>query len=267
MRLWTAAIVCSISWGTLSSNTLADGRAVWLIGSSSINGAFGHVLAKDFAELGFQVTRRGYTSAGLARPDFRDMRELLAHIPISDVRTDILLYFGGNDAQSIWLRPNERLAWASERPWIAWNDVRWETIYEARAKELIDALCIRHARRVVVVAPADVKRPRLQARLPRIRASLRRAAAATMCGQYVSTAGDVNHFSARSHILRTRDGVHMTRTGAQRVWKRVRGQVVALLGAPGDSKPVPNECGPGHFEAEHPVLWSHASVGPALSLQ
>jgi hypothetical protein len=259
--LWIAAIACIVlpAW---RSTAVADGGAVWLIGSSSMNGAFGHVLAKDFAQLGFKVTRRGYTSAGLARPDFRDVRDLIAHIPISNLHTRVLLYFGGNDAQSIWLRPEERKALGAERPWLSWNDERWSAIYEARAKELIDTLCARNAQQVVVVAPADVKRAGLQARLPRIRASLRRATGSTACGRYVSTAGDVNHFSVHSHVLRTRDGVHMTRTGALRVWQRVRDQVVALFSEPHDSKASPNKCGPAILDTEPSIRWSHSALAP-----
>lgn len=199
-----------------------------LVGSSSINGAFGHVLERDIRQLGFRVTRRGYTSAGIARPDFRDVRELIKQERIRARPSVVLLYFGGNDAQSLWLRPEERKRIGQERAWIYWTDKRWASLYEARARELVRDLCARNMRRVGVIAPADVKRTRLQARLARIRSSLRRAAESTSCGRYISTAGDLGRFDLGAP-LRTPDGVHMTRLGAMRVWKRVREQVVSML--------------------------------------
>jgi hypothetical protein len=105
--------------------------------------------------------------------------------------------------------------------------------------ELVRSLCARKAQRVFVVAPADVKRARLQARLPRIRGSLRRAAESTTCGRYVSTAGDTERFD-RGPSLRTPDGVHMTRLGAQRVWARVRAQVLSALSVV--SPPLCSQC-------------------------
>lgn len=233
-----------------------------LVGSSTMNGPFGHLLAKDFSELGFQVTRRGYTSAGLARPDFRDVRELLMQLASENTPTAVVLYFGGNDAQSIWLRPEERAELGVDRPWLSWRDERWDEIYEARAKELVDTLCARDTRRVFVVAPADVKRASLQARLPRIRENLRRAAESTECGHYISTQGDLDHFQRHKHVLRTRDGVHMTRTGAQRVWERVRDEVVALLE---EAQPLTEptttayETAATHDPAERPALDSQGS--------
>lgn len=224
-----------------------------------MNGAFGHLMAKDFEQLGFQVTRRGYTSAGLARPDFRDIRELLAQMPFEKAPAAVLLYFGGNDAQSIWLRPEERTQLGVERPWLSWRDERWDQIYEARVKDLVDSLCARDARHVLVVAPADVKRSSLQARLPRIRASLRRATTSTACGHYVSTKGDTEYFNPRRHVLRTRDGVHMTRTGALRVWQRVRDQVVTLLDKTRGNRSATNTCGPTTSDPERAILWSRGS--------
>jgi hypothetical protein len=192
-----------------------------------MNGPFGHLLANDFARRGFRVERHGYTSAGLARPDFRDVRAILDALTVDETPTTALLYFGGNDAQSIWLRPEERASGRDARPWISWNDIRWESIYESRAREVIEKLCARSVQHVLVVAPVDVRRKQLQARLPRIRRNLRHAAESSSCGHFVATSGDAGRFGPGVH-LRTPDGVHMTRAGAVRVWSRMRNQVVAL---------------------------------------
>lgn len=200
-----------------------------LLGSSSMNGIFGHLIAQDFTQLGFRVTRKGYSAAGLARPDFRDLARILSAFPIQPSDTSVLLYIGGNDAQSLWLRPEERNA-NDSRPWVSWRDARWSAIYERRMIEMIDAACARGARHVFVLPPADVSREHLQARLERVRKLQQQAAAASQCGRYIATMGDRGHFVRRGQPLRATDGVHMNRSGAQRVWARARAQVFALLG-------------------------------------
>jgi len=200
-----------------------------LFGSSSMNGSFGHLIADDFAQLGYRVIRHGYAAAGLARPDFRDLRKTLERLPIDQNTKSVLLYVGGNDAQSLWLHPEERPNGDADVPWVGWNDKRWPAIYTRRATEMIRSVCARGAQHVIVLPPADVTNPRLQERLDRVRSILRRAARATDCGHYVSTSGDAGQFHLVSEPLRAGDGVHMTHIGAVRVWKRVRDAILGLM--------------------------------------
>jgi hypothetical protein len=71
----------------------------------------------------------------------------------------------------------------------------------------------------------------MQRRLDRIRSLQERAARASSCGRFVSTAGDVPSFPADALALRAPDGVHMTRAGAIRVWGRVATTIFNLLRA------------------------------------
>jgi hypothetical protein len=227
-----SAALAIITWRTSDAKALSRKGSMVLFGSSSMNGSLGHLMADDFAELGFRVSRHGYSAAGLARPDFRDMRQTLDQLPIERSATSVVLYIGGNDAQSLWLSPSERISQGSDDQWLTWRDPRWPSVYEARARELISSLCARGAQYAIVLPPADVMSARLQSRLDRVRPALQRAAEATHCGRFVSTRGDAGHFVVDGEPLRAIDGVHMTRSGALRVWKRIRETVLSLVLVP-----------------------------------
>lgn len=171
--------------------------------------------------------RRGYSSAGLSRPDFVDVSRALKAADISPRTRAVVLYFGGNDAQALWLRPRERRAVLE--PWVTWQDERWSRLYMRRARRLIDALCTRGVRSVVVLGPVDVQRTPLQERLERIRALQRAAVRSTRCGHFVAT-GAPRSAATRDvpEALYYDDGVHMTRRGAQLVWARIRARVMRL---------------------------------------
>jgi hypothetical protein len=228
-----AAFCASAILITLASNATSTVRAdrpkgsVLLFGSSSMNGSFGHLIADDLTRLGFQIERRGYAAAGLARPDFRDLHETLAQCRIDRSTAAVVFYVGANDGQSLWLSPEERQE--QESPWVGWHDERWSSIYEARATKLIRSVCARGARNAIVLPPADVPSERLQSRLDRIRPLLQRAARATDCGRFVPTTGDRGRFFIDGEALRSADSVHMTRPGAQRVWERIRNVILALM--------------------------------------
>jgi uncharacterized protein len=200
-----------------------------LFGSSTMNGVFGHLIADDFAELGFDVTRKGISSAGLARPDFKDIPQILGGLPVRKTASSVLLYIGGNDGQSIWLRPDERTM-EDEKPWVFWKDERWPEIYESRMASLLKSLCDRGAQHAFVLPPADVELPRLQTRLERIRKLQQRAVKASSCGRFINTTGDHGRFSLDGQPLRAPDGVHMNRMGATLVWTRIRERVFSHLG-------------------------------------
>jgi hypothetical protein len=206
---------------------VSTGARVVLLGSSSMNGSFGRLVASDLRKLGYGVSRKGYGAAGLSRPDVINLQEKLSLLPI-DPKTDAaLIYLGGNDAQALWLEPQERET--KRQSWIKWNERGWAEVYQRRFKNFIDAMCKRGARTVILLPPVDVVSSRMQRRLQRIRNLQERAAAASTCGKFVSTAGDALRLASSGHPLRLPDGVHMTEVGAARVWRRVAPQVLQLI--------------------------------------
>jgi hypothetical protein len=225
------ASACSIVLALLCLSTAhvsAQSRNRALIfGSSSINGSFGRLVASEFERHGISVIRKGYSAAGLARPDFRDLREFIKKIPLERMTSTVVFYIGGNDAQGIWLRPEERRGNRPSDKWIWFNDDRWSAFYQKRAIKFFQAVCGR-GQRVIVLPPADVRSARLQRRLDRVRHLLKRATQATTCGRFVPTAGDWKYLELAGEPLRTPDGVHMTLAGAVRVWNRVRDAVLGF---------------------------------------
>lgn len=205
----------------------AQGADAVLIGSSSFNQPFGQLLQRELERRGYQVTRKGVDGAGLARPDFRDMNQVLEGLPVGPDTAAVFVYLGVNDAQDVWLYPHERSR--AERSSLHFGSAEWDAAYERRTREFLDHICQRGARRAVVLLPVDVNRPELQRRLERIRALQAHAAAATRCASAVRTAGDEGHFEVNGVPMRLPDGFHMSARGAELVWQRIEPQVLQLL--------------------------------------
>jgi hypothetical protein len=227
--LWVcAACLVSAPTARASHSARSENRpAALIVGSSSIRQSFGRVLAQSLEHLGYRVTREGVTSAGFARPDFRDVNAITEALPISGNTAVVLVYLGLNDGQALWLPAPERRRMG--RRWLAWSDARWSNVYEQRVRRYLTRICARGARRVLVLLPVDVARPRLQRRLNRIRKLQARAAAASSCGAALETAGDWGRFGAPGRERRRRDGFHMTEHGARVIWGRIRKRVLAAL--------------------------------------
>ena len=89
----------------------------------------------------------------------------------------------------------------------------------------VDALCDEGIPRVLWIALVDARRDELQARYEHVRELQRRGVAASACGVYVDTTGDADFLGTReerkTRRLRSRDGVHLTRLGADVVWERI----------------------------------------------
>jgi hypothetical protein len=204
-----------------------------LVGSSSFNQSFGRLIARELERRGYQVARKGVSGAGLARPDFRDMNQVLETLPIGHSTTAVFVYIGVNDAQAVWLHPHERAA--SGLTSVPFGAADWDTVYARRTREFLERICQRGARRAVVLLPVDVDRPDMQRRLERVRELQVQAAAGTSCAVVVSTAGDAGQFDAGGTPKRLPDGFHMSARGAQIVWSRIEPTVVQLLGTLGST--------------------------------
>ena len=231
LRAFAPLLACAVTVGSgvASAAPKTKGHVV-LVGSSSVNDAFGDVVVDALEREGYDVVRRGYPSAGLSRPDFRNMATELSSMRIGPNTDAVMLYLGGNDAQALWLEEKERAKGGDA--WIKWEEKGWSDVYERRVRQLVDGICARGARRVVVLPPADVVSPKMQRRLDRVRSLQQRAASASKCGRAVATTGDEGALAADGARLRDPGGVHMTHTGANRVWDRVSGRVLGFIAKP-----------------------------------
>jgi len=237
IRHWFASIAClgcclladpgrcdEESWHGDAQTSKGDAL---LLGSSSMNHSLGRIIARELSHRGYRVLRKGVSAAGLARPDFRDMNAILEDLPISKRTVAVFVYLGMNDAQSLWLHPNERSA--SGREYLPWGDDRWDDLYWQRAHDFFERICQKGAQRALVLLPVDVKRERLQSRLKRIRALQAEAASDSSCGVALSTTGDVDRFEVNGVSMRRPDGFHMSPKGAQVVWERIQDQALSLV--------------------------------------
>lgn len=208
---------------------------VLLLGSSSMKGILGRTLEVGLERDGHDVFRLGRSSAGLSRPDFFDWDKQLSRVSIDSTTQLAVVYLGVNDAQGIWLRPEERTGPKRRRwQWVVWKDKRWPEVYRQRMRSLIDGLCARGVHDVAVIPPLDVRNDRLQRRLERVRQLQAEAARTSQCGRVVSARRGKGPQRVRAS-LRAKDGVHLTRKGARRVWSRIGERIGAL--AAGDGAP------------------------------
>ncbi len=219
------------------SPSSAKGEVSWaskgdalIVGSSSMNQSLGRIIAGELERRGYRVLRRGVSAAGLARPDFRDMNEIVDELPISADTAAVFVYLGMNDAQGLWLHPSERDLFG--RAYLPWTDARWQRLYVQRAQSFFERICERGAQRTIVLLPVDVKIARLQQRLERIRALQAEAASSSSCAVALTTGGDFGHFEVEGVAMRMRDGFHMSVTGAHTVWRRIQAEALRLIDAP-----------------------------------
>jgi uncharacterized protein len=122
------------------------GTRVLVLGDSMIAGGFGLYLARALGEhRGYDVTRRGKSSSGLARPDFFDWmaeaKRLVGETPYDAT----VVMFGGNDVQGLWMgkgKTSGAAGDAHEGPrkaeWIRWEDEGWSEEYARRVNALAD---------------------------------------------------------------------------------------------------------------------------------
>lgn len=230
-----AAVATSLALAFSGAPASAQGKAketkgkIVLIGSSSMNDAFGILMADSLEKSGYKVERKGYPAAGLSRPDFRDMMKVLPEIPVNKSTDAVLVYIGGNDAQALYLRENERPP--KSDGWIRWEDDRWDEVYTKRVQDFVEGLCKKGAKKVIVLPPVDVEGDKMHKKLERVRQAQIKGANATSCGAAVPTAGDRGKFTVDGERMRAKDGIHMSPAGAARVWKRVEPKIKELIGA------------------------------------
>ena len=207
MRLWLALLAALL----LPSAASGQEREALLLGSSSVNGAVGRTLERELGAWGVHVRRRARSSSGFSRPDFYDWQAQIGSLGALGRYSLIVIYAGGNDAQGLWLRPDERTA--RRQQWLQWSDEeRWREVYSARVRTFVDALCAAGAPRVAVLLPANGGRYLWERRILRVRESQAEGARTSRCGTVVDPG---------AQALDAIDGVHLSWNGASRMWTLV----------------------------------------------
>lgn len=143
---------------------------VLIVGDSMAATDFGRELASELERRAdVEVSRRGRSSSGLARPDFFDWFEEGARL-VKRHRPDlVVVVIGGNDGQD--LRPK------TEGRWVHWRSERWAEAYQARTNAFLDRMASKDRRFVWIELPAMEHR-RLEGKLKTIRAVQAEALAA-----------------------------------------------------------------------------------------
>ena len=135
------------------------GTRVLVIGDSLIAGGFGLYLARALGEEhGYDVTRRGKSSTGLARPDFfdwmKEARRLVGETPFDAS----LVMFGGNDVQGLHMGGDE---------WIRWPEDGWSAEYARRVAALAELLAP-DGQQLFWVGMPVMRPPKFNARMCRV---------------------------------------------------------------------------------------------------
>jgi glyoxylase I family protein len=213
--LVTSAAIAQRAAVRTTSTTTSRSPDVLVIGSSSVFGPLGVEIDRTLSDAGLRVQRISHQSTGLARPDFFDWSERVAQLTGLGSMRGVVLALGGNDAMALRLRREESRDRGSAS-WVAWNDeARWKELYAQRVVAVVEGLCARGARKVVVLPPADGERSGWAERIHRVQDVQLSATTRTSCGHAIDTRGrDVRSGD-------TLDGVHLGQRASRELLTRI----------------------------------------------
>ncbi len=221
------ALLCAVAGSLVKAQSRRETGPfdVWLVGSSSVNGALGMLIEAEVERSGMQVRRDGRPSTGLSRPDFYDWEAQIPRLGDLPSMRGVLVYLGGNDAQAFRLRDSELPAGTPEsRRWIQFRDeARWSEAYRQRVHRFVDALCAAGARKVVVIPPVDGDQAGHAARIRRVQRLQVEGTQGTRCGVVADASG------VRLGPELAGDGVHLNRAGARAVWEHIGSTILGAL--------------------------------------
>lgn len=196
-------------------------RRVLVIGASSIQFAVGVEFEKRLPTYaGVKVKRFGQLATGLSRPDFMDWPKKLETLAAQFKPDLVITNFGGNDAQAIPVGKYDK---------IQFSDPQWDDAYAARVKEMID-ISKKHGADVVMLGMPIMRKASFKEKILRLNRVTKATAekegalyistyemASTPDGEYRTT---IEHNGKRG-LMRTSDGIHYTRLGAEYVVEQV----------------------------------------------
>lgn len=198
----------------------ADQARVLLLGGSSMVGSLGRLLEEGCQRSGFETLRDAKISSGLARPDFFDWPARAGELYRSFKPTATVCMFGGNDGQGLAVKVD------GEAGWIRWHEPGWPDEYAKRVHALITAVSPA-GEPVFWLGMPMMANPARTTKMQRINELAREQLQQSRAGYFVDTwhlladrggayTRRVKH-NGRWLTVRAKDGVHLTREGAQLV--------------------------------------------------
>ena len=201
-------------------------RRILVIGASSIQFAVGVELEKRLprAYEGIKVKRFGQLATGLTRPDFMNWPEKLRSLAKSFRPDLVICNFGGNDAQAIPVGKYNRIPYGTPE---------WDTKYGERIAEMID-IASEYGAETVMIGMANMRNRKFAKKMLRLNRVMKQVTedrgmlfvssyekASTPSGSYRTTI----EYKGRRGLMRTSDGVHYTKLGAQFIIEHVMREV------------------------------------------
>lgn len=190
-------------------------RRVLVIGASSIQFAIGVELERRLPMYeGVEVKRFGKLATGLARPDFFDWPKKLESLARRFKPDLVIANFGGNGAQDIPTSEYDKIKFAT---------AEWDRLYTERVTEMITT-ARKHGADMVFIGMPNMREPKFAKKMRHINRVQRKAAeeagalwistwemASTRKGSYRKSI----EYGGKRGLMRTTDGVHYRKLGAQ----------------------------------------------------
>jgi hypothetical protein len=210
-----------------------------LIGDSMIAGGFGLFLARALeADHGVEVIRQGKTSTGLARPDFYDWIDVGARLREKEQPTAVAVMFGGNDGQGLHMGRD------ADPEWIRWQDPGWTPEYRRRVDALADAVApVGSGVGLFWIGMPVMGLERLHERVRHMNVIYRAQMAIRAHSEFIdiwdALAEDYGRFArtmiidGKRRFIRSRDGVHLSTTGAHYLVRNVAPRIGGMMNGRG----------------------------------
>ncbi len=236
-RQWICSVASALAGGALAGGSLlgapgvawAGERRVLIIGDSMVAGGFGIFLAQALgAREGVTVERRGRVSTGLARPDFYDWIEHGAEARAAFKPDAVVCMLGGNDGQGLYMGKD------SDPLWHRYGEPGWDPEYRRRVNAFADVLAPA-GEQIYWVGMPQMGLSKLNERVRHMNKIFRGEMAVRRRALFIDIwrvlADEDGGYCERLDLgegrvrVRTADGIHIARAGANRLVEWVAPQI------------------------------------------
>lgn len=233
-RGWLAGAMAGLVVGTVARPARAGSTKILILGDSMIAGGFGIFLQRRLRDdHALDVSRKGKSSTGLARPDFYNWvdegkKAFEAFKPDATV-----CMFGGNDGQGLYMGKK------GPSKWIRYEDGQpWTDEYRRRVNAFADVIAP-DGQHIFWVGMPVMKPSKLNRRVQHMNTIYRAEMAIRPNAEFVDIwdvfSDDEGKYTDRVEIdgkrtrVRAGDGVHLSPAGAWRLVDKVAPLVVDVM--------------------------------------